>query len=78
MKSVLPYLEETPYIEKYAWFTTEPLKITSTNKADPLLSNVGGNYILTETGNFYNNWLSALIYLPIGFYFYFNKKEKNA
>ena len=33
---------------------------------------------LVPSGNFYNNWLSALIYLPIGFYFYFNKKEKNA
>ena len=33
---------------------------------------------IVPSGNFYNNWLSALIYLPIGFYFYFNKKEKNA
>ena len=33
---------------------------------------------IIPSGNFYNNWLSALIYLPIGFYFYFNKKEKNA
>ena len=32
---------------------------------------------IIPSGNFYNNWLSALIYLPIGFYFYFNKKEKN-
>ena len=31
---------------------------------------------IVPSGNFYNNWLSALIYLPIGFYFYFNKKEK--
>ncbi len=26
-------------------------------------------------GNFYNNWLSILIYLPIGFLLYFRKKE---
>ena len=32
---------------------------------------------IVPSGNLYNNWLSALIYLPIGFYFYFNKKEKN-
>ena len=26
-------------------------------------------------GNFYNNWLSILIYLPIGFLLYFRKKN---
>ena len=49
---------------------------------DPSLFILIGIFInlwpITPSGNFYNNWLSALIYLPIGFYFYFNKKEKNA
>ena len=29
---------------------------------------------IIPSGNLYNNWLSILIYLPIGFYFYFYKK----
>ncbi len=30
---------------------------------------------IIPSGNLYNNWLSILIYLPIGFYFYFYKKD---
>ena len=30
---------------------------------------------IIPSGNLYNNWLSILIYLPVGFYFYFLKKE---
>ena len=29
------------------------------------------------TGNFFNNWLSCLYFIPIGFLFYINNKEKN-
>jgi O-antigen ligase len=31
---------------------------------------------LIPSGNLFNNWLSSIIYLPMGFYLYFNK-EKN-
>ena len=57
MKSILPYLEATPYIEKYAWFTTEPYHITSNNKADPLLKSSKGGYKLTERGEYYKNYV---------------------
>ena len=33
---------------------------------------------IIPSGNFFNNWLSALIFFPIGFYFYFMNMEKNA
>jgi hypothetical protein len=29
---------------------------------------------LVPSGNFFNNWLNILIYLPLGFYFFFRKK----
>ena len=30
---------------------------------------------ITSTGNFFNNWISILIYLPISFYMFY--KDKN-
>ena len=30
---------------------------------------------IIPSGNLYNNWLSILIYLPVGFYFYFLKQD---
>ena len=30
---------------------------------------------IIPTGNFFNNWLSILIYFPIGFLYYFNKNQ---
>jgi O-antigen ligase len=32
---------------------------------------------INPSGNFFNNWLSVLIYFPLGFLFYFLKKNKN-
>ena len=31
---------------------------------------------LTPTGNFFNNWLSIIYYMPVGFVLFFIKKEK--
>lgn len=31
---------------------------------------------IISSGNFFNNWLSILIYFPVGFYQYFNKKNE--
>jgi O-antigen ligase len=32
---------------------------------------------INPSGNFFNNWLSVLIYFPLGFLFYFLKNNKN-
>ena len=31
---------------------------------------------IAPSGNIFNNWLSILIYMPLGFYFYFIKLKK--
>ena len=31
---------------------------------------------LAPSGNFFNNWLSIMIYLPVGFYLYLDKLKK--
>ena len=31
---------------------------------------------IISSGNLFNNWLSILIYFPVGFYQYFNKKNE--
>jgi O-antigen ligase len=52
------------------------------NYADPAKICLLASFLITlwpiiPTGNFFNNWLNIIFYLPIGFFLWFIAKEKN-
>lgn len=58
LKAALPLLEKNPYVERYAWFTTEPVTTNESNKPDTLLKHKSEDlYELTRLGKFYNEYV---------------------
>tara|TARA_B100000767_G_scaffold273534_1_gene303968 strand:+ start:46551 stop:47825 length:1275 start_codon:yes stop_codon:yes gene_type:complete len=53
-----------------------PLKY-KINSSDFILIGIFINlWPIIPSGNFFNNWLSILIYMPIGFYLFFNERQR--
>jgi len=76
----LVFLKITYFLFKKLIQTTND-KITNSKSLIVLLGIYVNIWPLVPTGNFFNNYLSITIYLPIGFFLYFkmqNKKGKNA